>query len=158
MFFSSDSKERGRRAYSIQKTQENKRGDWRVEAAEDQKEGGGGAESLEMVRKCCYFHLVLPSNTCASNTTFIFHFLDFHQVGGGKIWRWSEMEVSRTQWTLLPSWVPASARQHSLLLWRSVECVGKADWNMVACSTSSYTNHLFLLVFINRWQIYKIHI
>lgn len=56
-----DSKERGRRTSGLKKSQEDKGGDWGSERAEDQKEGGGGAESLEMVGNCCPFH---PALTC----------------------------------------------------------------------------------------------
>lgn len=87
--------------------------------------------------KRCSFHLVLTWTThtlkhittlgkakCSNFHLIYSHFfcdLAFCQVGRRKIWRRGEMEVPWTHWTLLPSWVPASARQHSFLLWRSAE-------------------------------------
>lgn len=51
---------RGRRgAGRVQKTKEDEGGDPRGATVEDQKEGGGGEESMEMVGKFCFFHLEL---------------------------------------------------------------------------------------------------
>lgn len=56
VFLATDSEEGGRGAFGPQKTKEDKRGDRGGKTVEDQEERGGGAESLEMVGKCCSFH------------------------------------------------------------------------------------------------------
>lgn len=67
-----DSEERrGRRgAGRVQKTKEDEGGDPRGATVEDQKEGGGGEESMEMVGKFCFFHLEL-ARTCHHHHTQI---------------------------------------------------------------------------------------
>lgn len=111
VFNLSEGEEGGERGASCHSEEEDEGGDRGCQGPQDQEEGGRGAAALALVTCLCV--------TCVR---FCFwsrqlkHFLLF-EVGGGEIWRRCQVEVSRAQGPVFPSWVPAAPRQREVLLW-----------------------------------------
>lgn len=120
VYLCADGKERGSRASGLKKSKEDKGGDWGSKTAEDQKEGRGGTESLEMVEKCCPFHLHWHASLI-----FLSSWCFFFLSGGRK--RSMNMEWNGSSWNTMDPTSPLST-SHFLAILTSTIMVSLVEW------------------------------